>query len=341
MKSEAYFLHKAGEPESAFDLRQFELPEAQSTQVIVEVEAFGLNYADVMAVKGLYRGAPPMPCVIGYESVGKVVEVGSKEDEHLIGKRVLAFSRFGSYARHVLTQNYAVVEVEDQPAYELLALCTQGVTAYYMSMYQSVVHKGDKVLIHAAAGGVGTLLIQLCKLRGAEVVAKVGHESKETIVKELGADHVVNYRSNVYEDDVRSTLGGKLDFSFNPAAGSTFKKDMALLGPGGKIVLFGASEFGAGKWGILSKLNFVRTMGKFRPIQLMMKTKSMLTVNMLEIADNRPEIMEECLRQVVALYLDGKLKVIEGGSYSSDQLVDAHKALAEGKTKGKLVVHWS
>ena len=208
-------------------------------------------------------------------------------------------------------------------------------------MYQSVVHKGDKVLIHAAAGGVGTLLIQLCKLRGAEVVAKVGHESKETIVKELGADHVVNYRSNVYEDDVRSTLGGKLDFSFNPAAGSTFKKDMALLGPGGKIVLFGASEFGAGKWGILSKLNFVRTMGKFRPIQLMMKTKSMLTVNMLEIADNRPEIMEECLRQVVALYLDGKLKVIEGGSYSSDQLVDAHKALAEGKTKGKLVVHWS
>ena len=124
-----------------------------------------MNYADVMARNGLYRDAPPMPCVIGYEVVGEVVEVGIELSRSIIGKRVLAFCRFGGYGQHVITKGNSAIEIDDLPSEEVLALCTQAVTAYYMTDMLSPIRKGDSVLIHAAAGGVGTILIQLAKKR--------------------------------------------------------------------------------------------------------------------------------------------------------------------------------
>jgi NADPH:quinone reductase-like Zn-dependent oxidoreductase len=342
MESKAFFLTKTGTAAEAFDLRKFEIPEPTGNQVLVEAEAFGLNYADVMARRGLYREAPPFPCVVGYEVVGKVIACGPNASTDNLNKRVVAFCRFGGYAKHVLTDDYATVAVEDQDPIELLALCTQAVTAYYMSEYLAPIHSIDRVLIHAAAGGVGTLLIQLAKLKGAEVIAKVGSKEKEQLVRDLGADHVVNYRDSDYADQVKTYLkGARIDVSYNPVAGSTFKKDMALLGSGGRMVIFGGSELANGKWGIFSKLNFVRKMGFMTPIVLMMRSKSILGVNMLKIADNKPKVLEYCLQSVVKLYSEGKIKPQVGGSYSSDQMAEAHTALESGKTTGKLGVIWS
>lgn len=339
MNTEGYFLSKKGDAHQAFELKSFELPALQSDEVIVEVEAFGLNYADVMARRGLYREAPPMPCIVGYEAVGKVVEVGPNVDAELVGKRVLAFCRFGGYAKHLITNDYAVVPVGDEDAIELLALCTQGVTAYYMAEYLTPVHEYDTVLIHAAAGGVGTLLIQMAKRRGATVIAKVGRTEKEALVKELGADAVVNYRSGDYVEQVKNALnGGRLDVSFNPVAGSTYKKDMSLLGSGGRMILFGGSELANGKLGILSALSFVFKMGRVMPIALMMRSKNILGVNMLKIADNKPEVLKHCLHEVVKLYQSGALKPQSGGMYSEDQLAEAHAMLESGNSTGKIGV---
>ncbi|XOV66012.1 MAG: zinc-binding alcohol dehydrogenase family protein [Fluviicola sp.] len=339
MDTEGYFLSKKGSAEQAFELKSFELQPLQSNEVLVEVEAFGLNYADVMARHGLYRAAPPMPCILGYESVGKVVEVGANVDQQLVGKRVMAFCRFGAYAKHVVTMEYAVVPVSDEDEVELLALCTQGVTAYYMAEYLAPVREHDTVLIHAAAGGVGTLLIQMAKRRGATVIAKVGGQEKEALVKQLGADHVVNYRNSDYAEQVKTFLGGKmLDASFNPAGGSTFKKDMALLGAGGRMFVFGGSELSGAKWGILSALSFVFKMGRIIPVMLMSKSKSVLGVNMLEIADSKPEVMQHCLKEVVKLYQSGALKPQSGGVFPEDQLAKAHALLESGKSTGKIGV---
>ena len=167
MKTEAIYLIKKGAAENAFERRALDLPILKSNEVLVESEAFGLNYADVMARNGLYREAPPMPSVIGYELVGKIVEIGSAVNASLLGKRVLAFCRFGGYGKHVIAKDYGIVPINDMPAETVMALCTQAVTAYYMSDVLSPIQKGDKVLIHAAAGGVGTILIQLAKRRGA------------------------------------------------------------------------------------------------------------------------------------------------------------------------------
>jgi NADPH:quinone reductase-like Zn-dependent oxidoreductase len=341
IESKAFFLTKVGSPEHAFDLRTFELAALKDNEVVIEVEAFGLNYADVMARRGLYREAPPFPCIVGYEIVGKVVSVGKDSDANLIGKRVLGFCRFGGYAKHAITYNYAVAEVQDQPANELLALCTQAVTAFYMGEYLTPIHAIDAVLIHAAAGGVGTIMIQLAKLKGAKVIAKIGSESKRKVVEDLGADFVVNYNDSDYVLQIEKYLkNDRLDISFNPVAGSTFKKDMSLLGSGGRMVLFGGSELANGKWGIFSKLNFVRKMGLVLPIGLMMRSKNILGVNMLKIADNKPKVLEFCLTSVVKLYSEGKIKPQAGGIYSSSQLNEAHSALESGKTTGKLSVYW-
>lgn len=339
--SEAFFLVKKGEPEVAFERRALALEAPGPHELIIEAEAFGLNYADVMARRGLYREAPPFPCVIGYEVVGKISHIGSEVNPELLHKRVLGFCRFGGYGRHVRTFDYAVVVVEDQPAGELLALCTQAVTAYYMAEYLSPIRSHDTVLIHAAAGGVGTLLIQLAKMKGATVIAKVGSDQKAELVLALGADHAINYRAGDYEAQVRKLLGSdRLDVSFNPVTGSTYKKDMRLLGSGGRIVLFGASELSGGKWGILSGLNFLRKMGFLTPIGLMMRSKNILGVNMLKIADNKPIVLKECLQAVVALYREGKLHPQVGGIYSSDQMHKSHAHLESGKSTGKLVVEW-
>ena len=342
MESQAFFLTKKGAAAEAFELRKFDIPEPTGNKVLVEAEAFGLNYADVMARRGLYREAPPMPCIVGYEVVGKIIACGPDANKENLNKRVVAFCRFGGYAKHVITDDYATVGVGDQDSIELLALCTQVVTAYYMAEYLTPIHSIDRVLIHAAAGGVGSILIQLAKMKGAEVIAKVGQKEKEQFVRDLGADHVINYRDSDYSDQLESYLdGGRIDISYNPVAGSTYKKDMKLLGSGGRMILFGGSELANGKWGIFSKLNFVRKMGSLMPIALMMRSKNILGVNMLKIADNKPKVLEHCLQASVKLYTDGKIKPQVGGSYSSDQMAEAHTALESGKTTGKLGIIWS
>ena len=341
IKSEAFFLCKTGTPEEAFELRSFELNQPKGNEVLIEVEAFGLNYADVMARRGLYREAPDFPCVVGYEVVGNVTQVGEDVDANLVGKRVIAFCRFGGYAKHVLTTDIATVVVEDQPSEVLLALTTQSVTAYYMGCYLTPIHSIDTVLIHAAAGGVGTILIQLAKLQGARVIAKIGRAEKAEVVKKLGADFVVNYNESDYIEQIKTFLNGdRIDVSYNPVAGSTYKKDMSILGSGGRMVLFGGSELANGKWGILSKLNFVRKMGLVLPIGLMMRSKNIMGVNMLKIADNRPKILEHCLKESFRLYKEGKIVPQVGGSYTAKEFNDAHAMLESGKSTGKLSVKW-
>jgi NADPH2:quinone reductase len=341
MKSKALVLKQKGESKHAFELQDIHLPDIKEDEVLIESEAFGLNYADVMARNGLYRDAPEMPCVIGYEAVGIVIEVGSKSNQKILGKRVLAFCRFGGYGRHIITKSEATVLIDDLPSQEVLALSTQAVTAYYMTDVLSPVSKGDRVLVHAAAGGVGTILIQLAKRKGAIVIAKVGTREKEEVVRQFGADHVINYRDSNYEEEVKSFLDGKpLDISYNPVGGTTFRKDMKLIGAGGRLFIFGGSELSGGKFGFLSSINFLRKMGIIIPAGLMMTSKSILGVNMLKIADHRPEVMRESLKKLIGWYRNGELQICVGGVFDVDKISEAHDLLEGGKSKGKISVRW-
>jgi NADPH2:quinone reductase len=342
METEAFVLCKNGPSAQAFERKIVQLPELASDEVLIESEAFGLNYADVMARHGLYKEAPPLPCVLGYELVGIVKQVGPNCSPDLLGKRVLAFSRFGGYAKLVQTKAQAIVEVEDLSAEIAMSLSTQGVTAYYMSDYVSPIRKNEHILIHAAAGGVGSLLIQLAKRKGAIVYAKIGSEDKRELAKKLGADHVINYKSTAYELELKKLLGiNKLSASFNPVAGNTIKKDLSLLGPNGRLYLFGGSQMVGGKYGILSKLKFVWDMGFVLPIGLMMQSKSILGVNMLKIADSYPEIISTCLQDMLELYRKNEITTHVGGVFNENQLIEAHDLLESGNSMGKITVRWN
>ena len=165
---------------------------------------------------------------------------------------------------------------------------------------------------------------------------------KKILATQLGADHSLNYKSVDYATDLKEFLGDlRLDVSFNPVAGSTFKKDWQLLGSGGRLVLFGGSELGKGKFGILSTLNFVRKMGFVVPIGLMMRSKNILGVNMLKLADNKPHVLTACLSAVVDLMLAGKITPVIGGTYTEKSFIEAQDALESGNSTGKLIVKWS
>lgn len=341
MKTQAFLLKQKGSPEQAFQLSEIELPALKDDEVLIETEAFGLNYADVMARNGLYREAPPFPCVIGYEVVGNVVEIGTAVDASFLGKRVVAFTRFGGYAKHAITSVDAVAEIGTMPVNDALALSTQGVTAYYMANYIAPVRQGENVLIHAAAGGVGTLLIQLAKQSGATVFAKVSSEEKEQKCLSLGADYAINYRKENYSEAIDKIIGKKqLDVSFNPVGGGTFKTDKQLLGFGSRIVLFGGSQLAEGKLGVLSQLNFLRKMGVSIPAFLMMQSKSMIGVNMLKIADSKPEVLKFCMTEIIKLYQSGKITTENGGEFNFKEMNQAHRLLESGKSIGKISVHW-
>lgn len=342
MQTEAFQLIKNSDAFSSFQLTSIELNDPKNDEVQIEVESFGLNYADVMARRGLYREAPPLPAVIGYEVVGTITKVGSEANTSWIGKRVVAFTRFGGYSRAVNTNVLAVADIETMDAGAALCLATQYVTAYYMSCYLLNIHENEKVLIHAAAGGVGTALIQLLKLKKAYIIAKTGSDSKIDYLNDLGVDFIVNYKTSEYSKTISTHLKGeRIDISFNPVAGSTFKTDWKLIGSGGRVVLFGGSERSGKKWGIFSTLNFVRKMGLIIPIGLMMLSKNVLGVNMLKVADNQPMVLHACLNAVVDLAKKNKITPKVGAAFSADELADAHNLLESGESTGKVIVTWA
>lgn len=335
----AAYLVRHGASDTAFEWRERKVGPPKSSEVKIEVQAFGLNFADVLARNGLYREAPPLPAVLGYDIVGRVIETGADVDPIWIGKRVVALTRFGGYATHVCTPLIGVAEVpEDMPEHAACALGTQYATALYASNFLQQVRSGENVLIHAAAGGVGTALVQLLKHKQCTLFATAGSDEK---VSALNAEGIIafNYNTQDYEKEIKNLLGDKkLDVSFNSIAGSTFKKDMRLLGANGRLVLYGFAERSGKSGGIFATMSLLWKMGILLPIFLLAKSKSILGVNMLKIADQKPQIIKSCLEELVMLWKDGKIHPINGGSYSQEDLPKAHAALEQRKSTGKIIV---
>ena len=336
----AWTLVRHGSTDRAFELREHADPVPGEGQVLIRCEGFGLNYADTMAVKGLYREAPTVPSVIGYEVVGRVEAVGAGVSEALMGKRVAALTRFGGYAQLAVTDHRACAIIpDDLPLGEATALVTQGCTAWYAARILCPLRKGERVLVHSAAGGVGHLLLQLAVQSGCEVFAIAGGREKGEFVRRLGAAHIIDRHAGDYAQRIKSILGTHhLDVTFNAVGGNSFRKDLKLLGSGGRLVLFGGAERGG--LGALGTLRFVWRMGLVLPIFLMIKSRSLLGINMLRIGDDQPELLAECLHGTIAAHADGTLRPHVHGVFPHEQLPAAIEALASGSTIGKVALRW-
>ncbi len=337
----AAVLIKHGKAKDAFEIRNIDAPKPKDHEALVDVEAFGLNYADVMARNGLYREAPPLPSILGYDFVGRVKSCKDPSFKHLIGKRVVGLSRFGAYAEQVVTNPLALAPVsEDVSPVIATALGTQYLTAYHAACQITNLNQGERVLIHAAAGGVGTALTQIALWKGCEVFGSAGSEEKMSYLREQGVHHPINYKASDYAQQIRKILGEKsIDVSFNPIAGRTFKKDLKLIGSGGRLVLFGAAER-SGMNGLFATYRFLARMGLLIPIVLMAKSRSILGVNMLKVADHKPEVVQHAMDALISLLEQGIINPQIGGKYHVNDLALAHQLLEDGKTTGKLSVLW-
>ncbi len=340
---EAMVLVRNGGPHVSFERR--ELPDLKPVgdEVRIAVEAFGLNFADCMARIGVYQDAPPLPAVLGYECTGVVDAVGPDVERVAVGDRVVAFTRFGGYATQAVTREGGVALLPSGvDSAEALGVPTQFGTAYFCAEEMTRIQAGDKVLIQAAAGGVGNGLVQLAKRRGATVFGTAGSEEKLEFLRSLGCDYPINYRENDFAEVVRGVLGPDdgLDIAFDSIGGSSVDKAYKLLTSGGRVVCYGAAAQAGEKKSLWLTLKMALGFPFTHPIRLLLDSRGVIGVNMLRIADNRPESMARVLEQTIALVEAGELKVTVGGRFTADQLGDAHELLHGRKSIGKVVVFW-
>ncbi len=336
----AQVLVKNGVPTGSFELREIEMPVCKAGQVRIKVSAFGLNYADVMSRQGIYRECPPLPTVIGYDVEGVIDAVAPDVTGYKLGDPVFALTRFGGYAQYATTQVTGVGRLPDgTKTGEGCALATQYVTAVHAAIHCQTLMAGEKVLIHAAAGGLGTALTQIALSKGCTVIGVAGGREKIEYLKSLGVQHPVNHHEVSYLDYVRDHFDGRVDVVFDNNGGKSFKNGKSILARGGRIVTLGAASL-SGKGGKLSLVRLGIGFGFYSPISFLTKSQILIGVNMLKIADHRPDIIAHVFRQTQEMYAEGILKPHVGKIFRYDQIGEAQAFMEDRKSIGKIAVTW-
>ena len=336
----AYSLVQFSTPEKAFKLIDMPLRAPAPGEVGIRVTAFGINFADIMARQGLYRECPPLPCVIGYDVEGEVTEIGDNVTEFNPGDRVFALTRFGGYAEHVTVPSIAVGHLtDDAPIGVGCGLAVHGITAYHGLLHAQTLLPGEKVLVHAAAGGLGIAFIQIALWKKCEVIGIAGGNAKVELLKSLGVDHIIDHHKGDYFEYVHKYLNGKVDVILDNVGGASFKKGKKILAPGGRLVTLGAAAL-SGKRGKLNLIKLGLGFGFFSPISYLGKSQSLIGINMLRLADHRPDIIAEEFKGVEKLYREGVINPHIGKIFPHEELPEAHAFVESRKSIGKVVIKW-
>lgn len=331
------WIPKYGPPE-VLQVREAPDPEAGAGQVRVRVRASGINFADLMARLGLYEDAPPLPCVVGYEVSGVIDQVGSGVTDLKVGDRVFAMPKFGGYSDTVvLSAAQALLMPESMSFEEAAALPVVYLTAHHMIFYTGALHEGSRVLVHSAAGGVGLAAIQLLRQRGCESFGTAS-ESKHAFLREQGVRHPLVPEG--YAEAVRALLPKDrgIDLVLDPVGGRSFREGYELLGPAGRLVMFGMSSAASGKQRNLAKAVWhLAQLPRFSPIKLMNDNKSVCGVNMGHLFD-RLDMLRPQFLALIEMYEKGQIKPHVDRTFRFDEAAAAHHYLHDRKARGKVLL---
>lgn len=296
-------------------------PEAGPGQIVVDVEAAGVNYIDTYHRTGLYP--LPLPSGIGLEGAGLVSSIGDGVDDVTVGDRVAWSTGLGSYAEQVVLDAATAVPVADGVSPDLAAATMlQGMTAHYLVTDTFALGEGDRCLVHAGAGGVGLILIQLAKRLGAEVFTTVGSTEKAELAAGAGADHVILYRDVDFGDAIEEIAGERpLDVVYDGVGQTVFRRSLELLRPRGTMATFGNAS---GPVEPISPLEFAPSLFVTRP-------------SLFHYLETR----EELLRRSGDLFewiAAGELDIRIGHELPMSEAVEAHRMLEGRLTTGKVVL---
>lgn len=302
-----------------------EKPKPGDNEVLLEVKAIGVNYADTARREGQYVVPTELPYVPGSEVAGVIAEVGSNVTGFEVGMRVSALIECGGYADFVTLDEKVLIPLPENIDFEqAVALPLQGLSAYHILKTMGRLVEGETVLIHAAAGGVGAIAVQLAKIFGAgKIIATASSMEKLEHAKEMGATHLVDYSKENWVDEVKSMTDNKgVDLALEMVGGEVFNKTLKCLAPFGRLVIFGAAS---------------GEQAQFHPGQLMRKNQSVIGFFLPQIMRNQ-KLFQQSFQELLGYMESDQLKLTIGGSFPLAEAAEVHRLLQSRKTIGKLVL---
>jgi len=309
-------------------------PVCGAGQVRIDVAAAGVNFADTLARIGLYEDAPDVPCVVGYEVSGTIAEVGEGVTEHTVGDRVIASTQFGGYAEEVVVPATDAFPLDERLSFEQgAAIPVNYGTAWAALLGYGSLREGDRVLIQAAAGGVGIAATQIARRFGAEVWG-TSSPGKHAAISAQGVQHPLDYTRDGWWSSVPP-----LDLVLDAIGGPSFKRSMGMLRPGGRLIGYGASSVNEGE-----KKNMLKVLPKALPmfrgfnlIDQMQNSKAFIGLNMLTLWKDRGSL-GPWIDPVVELIKDGTVQPVVHEAVPFANAAEAHRILGERRNVGKVVL---
>ena len=328
-------ISKRGGPD-VLQVREAADPTPGPGEVRIEVAAAGVNFADTMARAGLYADAPPIPCVVGYEVAGKIVEHGEGIDAARLplGSRVMAGTRFGGYAEQVVVPEADAIPLPDSLSFEQgAAIPVNYATAWAGLLGYGSLRRGERVLIQAAAGGVGIAATQIARHVGAEVWG-TSSPGKHDAIRDLGVQHPLDYTADGWADGLPG-----MDLVMDAVGGESFRRSYELLRPGGRLVAFGASSILQGEKRSIAKAlpQALRMIRGFNLVDQMGESNAVIGLNMLRLWDDRGSLAPwiDPLEEMIS---DGTIRPVISDVIPFSQAAEAHRILAERRNIGKVVL---
>jgi NADPH2:quinone reductase len=298
--------------------------------VLLKVIAAGVNFADIMQHQGTYPLQLPLPYTPGMEVIGIVEAIGADVTDVRLGERVAAVSfEAGGYAEYIAIKPEQVIHVPDTlDAHTVLALLIQGSSAYLLLNYSAKIRGGESILIHAAAGGVGSLLVQLAKLMNAgDVFGTAGTSAKREMIRNRGVDYPIDYSEPNWHETVLKITGGKgIDIILDPVGGGAIAQNLSCLGVEGRFVNYGWLS------GSFPSLTTTQCQG------LLYKNQSVSGFAVSTVLKHRTDVVNAALTQLFAWVQMGKLRPVLGQVFSLKDAAQAHTAILERKTTGKVIL---
>jgi len=332
------WIPKIGGPE-VLELRETSDPEPQAGEVRVRVAAAGINFADILARIGLYPDAPKLPTVVGYEVAGTIDALGDGVSSLSRGQRVLAMTPFGGYSDMVAVPTANVFRLPDALSFEkAAAIPVNYLTAWIMLVHLGNVKAGDKVLVHAVAGGVGQAALQICQTHGATVIGTAS-ANKHPRLKELGVAHCIDYHSQDFEVEVNKiTNRSGVDIILDAVGGNSFRKSYRCLAPLGKLFIFGISSMSTGtKRSLTAVVKGLIAMPSFKPIPLMNDNRGVFGVNMGHLWEKQ-DLIHGVMTKIMQLVSENKLDPVVDQTFPFEKAADAHAYIQARKNFGKVLL---
>ena len=301
-------------------------PSPGEGEVLIEVRSAGVNYADTMRRRNQYVESQDLPFVPGSEVAGVVAEVGEGVEDVSAGDRVVTLLGTGGYAEYAVAPAQGLIPLPEGLDFDrAAAIPLQGLTAYHCIKTSGALKHGESVLVHAAAGGVGTLSVQMAKLLGAgTVIATARGEEKLDLARSLGADTLIDYTEEGWPERVREATDGKGADIILEMVGADFpEKNLKCLNVFGRMVVFGAAS---------------RERGTIMPVALMKRCHAVVGFYLPQIM-RRPDLFVPSLKEVLAWISSDKLQLTIGGKYPLEQAAQAHSDLEGRTTTGKLLLN--